>query len=610
MIYKKKKIRVVFVIILLIVTLLVTVGWYRSNRLENDVRATLEHKISELTNGFYQLEMDQMEIALYNRNIHVKGITLKPDSTMFARLQKHDSLPDHYAEIYIASLRFQGTHFVWDKKMRSFSLDKILVDSPDVQLVKTPEKERHDLRKESPKTLHQVISGILDEINVSDITISNGALRYLVAKNNGDTLSYVLKNLNFHAEQFSVDSLSDKSNKLLYSENISFQIENLNHVLPGKAYTLSFEKINLDVRASTLIMDKMELIPNHSKYEFSYKVENHSDWTTTSIQGIECYGVDFGALLNDKSVVINSMKLKNADHTSFKNKKKTVEPRHKPLLFEHLQHASTHINIKEIAIENGSITYEELPKERNTPGKLFFTEINGRFRNFTNNVHAQNQHVTLNTTAKLMGEGKMSSTFIFPVNPQNDHFEFSGSVQKMDLKALNAVFEPLANAEIKSGILNSFEFDMQANSRSATVDMTFLYNDLHVAILHEKNDEFVKWGLASAAANLLIKSNNPDKKDAFPRTVTTAVERNPERSMFNYIWKSILPGLVETIGISEKRQDAFLKKMDKDKHKENKTNRENRVNKKKEEKKENKQNKKDSKEKEKQERKDRKKDKK
>ena len=567
MIYKKKSFWTVFVIILLIVTLLATVGWYRSNRLEGDVRATLEHKISELTNGFYRLEIDRMQIALYERNIHVKGITLKPDSAMFARLQKHDSLPDHYADIYIASLRFQGTHFVWNKKMRSFSLDKILVDSPDVKLVKTPEKERHDSSKKSPKTLHQVISGILDEINVSDITISNGALRYLVAQNNGDTLSYVLKNLNFHAEQFNVDSLSDKSNKLFYCENISFQVENLDHVLPGKAYTLSFRKINLDVRDSALVMDKMELIPNHSKYEFSYKVENHSDWTTTTIEGIECSGVNFDALLNNKSLIMRKMQLKNADHTSFKNRKIIVEPCYKPLLFEYLQHASTHINIKEIAIKNGNITYEELPKEKNVTGKIYFTEINGRFRNFTNNIHAPNQHVTFNTTAKLMGEGKMNVTFIFPVNPHNDHFEFRGTVQKMDLKTLNAIFEPLANAKLESGMLNSFEFDMQASSHSATVDMTFLYNSLHVAILHEKNDEFVKWGLASTAANLLIKSNNPDKEDALPRTATTAVERNPERSMFDYIWKSILPGLVETIGISEKKQETFHKKAEKQKEK-------------------------------------------
>ena len=278
------------------------------------------------------------------------------------------------------------------------------------------------------------------------------------------------------------------------------------------------------------------------------------------------------------------------------------------MLFDHLQHASTHINIREIAIENGNITYEELPKDKNTPGKIYFTEINGLFRNFTNNVHAPNQYVTFNTTAKLMGEGKMNVIFTFPVNPHNDHFQFKGSVQEMDLKALNQIFEPLVNATIENGTLQRFDFDMQASSHSSTVDMTFLYNDLRVAVLHEKNDEFVKWGLASAAANLLIKHNNPDKEDAPPRTATTSFERNPDKSIFSYIWKSFLPGLVETIGISEKRQDALLKKIDK--HKENRINRESRTNKEKEERKANKEIKKDSKEKEKQERKERRNEKK
>ena len=134
MTFKKKKNWIVLIVILLIVA----VGWYRSNRLESDVRATLKHKVSELTNGFYQLEIDKISLSLLNRDVRVKGISLRPDSVNFSRLQKHDSLPNHYANIYIASIDFQGTHFRWNKKIRSFSLDKILVDNPDIQLVKTP----------------------------------------------------------------------------------------------------------------------------------------------------------------------------------------------------------------------------------------------------------------------------------------------------------------------------------------------------------------------------------------------------------------------------------------------------------------------------------------
>ena len=78
--------------------------------------------------------------------------------------------------------------------------------------------------------------------------------------------------------------------------------------------------------------------------------------------------------------------------------------------------------------------------------------------------------------------------------------------------------------------------------------MKFLYHDLNVAFVNRKTDEtagLTEW-VKSFFANLVMINENP-KPGADVREGVIDFERDPEKSTFNYWYKSILSGIKSSL---------------------------------------------------------------
>lgn len=75
--------------------------------------------------------------------------------------------------------------------------------------------------------------------------------------------------------------------------------------------------------------------------------------------------------------------------------------------------------------------------------------------------------------------------------------------------------------------------------------MEFLYNDIDVVI--QKKDEGKEWGFVSFLANKVTNSNNPPPGKTDFKSVKIGFERDKNKGMINYIWKTIQSGMVRTI---------------------------------------------------------------
>jgi hypothetical protein len=101
--------------------------------------------------------------------------------------------------------------------------------------------------------------------------------------------------------------------------------------------------------------------------------------------------------------------------------------------------------------------------------------------------------------------------------------------------------------EIKSCNIDNVTFSMNGNERSASGEVKFLYSDLKVNILKkdEGSHEYKKKGLISLFANVLvIKDSNPGKGET--RIGHPHFTRDPQKSFFNLVWKTLFTGLKET----------------------------------------------------------------
>lgn len=107
--------------------------------------------------------------------------------------------------------------------------------------------------------------------------------------------------------------------------------------------------------------------------------------------------------------------------------------------------------------------------------------------------------------------------------------------------------------------MNEFIFRTEASSKGATVDMLFLYDDLRAALLKEKDGQLVDKKFLTSLVNRVLKHDNPDKtgkEHNKPRHSTVTIIRDPYHSTFNYLWQILRPALVESVGVSKKKQDT------------------------------------------------------
>ena len=185
--------------------------------------------------------------------------------------------------------------------------------------------------------------------------------------------------------------------------------------------------------------------------------------------------------------------------------------------------------------------------------------MNGTFTGFTNIVSRPDQYIVLDADGKLMGKGNFTATWKLPVDSLNDRFLLNAHLDSFDLTALNELLVPLASAEVQSGWVREMAFSTEASSKGATVEMVFLYNGLKDALLKEKNGVLTDKKFLTGLVNRVLKQNNPDKTGKGfnkPRHSSVSIIRDPYHSTYNYLWQILRPPLIESVGMSKKKQDT------------------------------------------------------
>lgn len=178
-------------------------------------------------------------------------------------------------------------------------------------------------------------------------------------------------------------------------------------------------------------------------------------------------------------------------------------------------------------------------------------DFNLQSYNLTNQVYADDSknYMNLLVQAKIMGEGKMNIELKLPLEGNLSEFECSGNVGKMKLQPLNDMLEPAINITFKDGVLDRMTFNFKANDNESKGWMEFLFSDLDVALLREDPNKQKK-GL-SLIANAVALSNNPaEGKDI--KVVEIGFERDKNKGIINYIYKTLQSGMVRTIIPSNK----------------------------------------------------------
>jgi len=435
-----------------------------------------------------------------------------------------------------------------------FGIKNISVSKPSVNMDRNLKPEEVRLSPEEKSAgVYAMLGNFAEIFSIEKFNVADAEIDYRNTQGGEPVNKQKLNSTNLNFTGLEVNSKKE----LFNIDDFNFNIKDLNFPIDNGFYTLHIGEVDMHKRDRAFTMNDLHLKPIYSPVEFTFKHPRQKDWFDIYVGKIILSEIDYPNYFKDRILNVKDAQIDNVKLLNYRNQKVTRPHRKVPMIYEGLQKLPLKLDIENLGVHNFMVQYEELPKKGDEAARIFFTDMNGVFKGFTNIVKHPQQYIELNADGNLMGKGHFNARWLLPVDSLNDRFLLTAFLGKFDLKELNQLISPLTPAEVAGGTLDTLIFKTEATSKGARVQMRFLYNGLKVNFLKNKDGNEEPNRFMSGLANLVIRSNNPNKRGKTPREPLLSLERDPYHSTFNYLWQILRPPLVESVGVPQRTQNFF-----------------------------------------------------
>ncbi|MEL4307045.1 hypothetical protein [Joostella sp. CR20] len=459
----------------------------------------LQKKITTLNN--YKIEVENINTNVLTRTVTATNIKAVNDNK--------DSL--QLNEITIEGIDFA---IIWNQK--EIKIDKVIAEKGLLNLHQKKEKNKSNSDEDF-------------KLNVKRIAFKNIDVNYSSEKNNRPLQT---KNIEIEIDSFQLDLNSEKE-KIIYKD---FNIKTENTVVPINDH-LDFKIGKIAINKKYIKTEKLTIKTLYSKEELQKHIQVQTDWVDLEIDSILINNYT-KKIANDTTLFdAKTMAIYKADLEIYKNKLLPEPNKYKPLYSKAIRNLPFKINIAETVIENSKIQYSERVKNYDEPGTIVFTHVNSKIENLSNLQNVPETFIDIHS--KFMGDAHFNLKWKFDVNNKADFFTLHGNMQNLNAEEINAFVMPNMNVKT-SGAIRSVIFDVFANENEANGTFRLKYEDFKITI-HKKNTTVINKFFTNLA-NLFLKNTKKDNKD-----VSIKVERDKQKSFFNYLWLCVQEGTLQTV---------------------------------------------------------------
>jgi len=527
---KNKRWYIIIAVIAIIIAGFVVVGNYTDRLVDPFVRSLLE----ETKPMGHNIEYGKIRVSLFSGSITVEKVRIFPEDTLSENKVRFN--------IEVESIKLTDFEF-WQLVMnKNLQIQDFVIDDPNVNIilpVKTADAINEVKERQEPKPKEQLLKNVFLE----KIIISGGNFKLY----RSDTLLAQTTDIQFLAQEINLKRNSlDEPIGYTFSD-ISLSLKNIDLNPQSGLYDMKLGSLLASKKDSSIVLENFKVIPKYDKREYSKKIKFQNDRFDLTIGRIEIADIGLERWMNGEALNISKLLIEGLDADIYRDKNVPADMNRFPLFYnESFLKLKIPVYIDSVLVTNSKILYGELALERDKAGTILLEDFNVQMFDLTNNVDADSieNFMAMNVQAKIMGEGQMNIELALPLQGDLHKFSCMGSVGAMELKPLNDMLEPAINITFNGGKLDRMAFAFTANDNVSDGWMEFLFSGLDVALL--KKDAEKQWGFVSLMANAVAMSNNPvDGKDL--KVVEIGFERDKNKGIINYVYKTIQSGMVRTI---------------------------------------------------------------
>lgn len=527
-----KKILLYFILPLLviIIAIFLFLARYTDRVIDPYVRSLLE-----VTKPMgHKLEYKKIRVNLFEGFIIIKDVRVFPDSSLTRN--------DLRLDVAVKDIRLTGFSIREMLMSKTLRIEAFIIENPEVKLM-LPDSANQvvkEVREEKPP---KTGARILTQIFLDKIELSGGSFQ-MIRK---DLILAKSPEINLLVQSIKLAS-NNKEEPIGYTYgDISLNLCDIELYSETGLYDMSLREFAFTKSDSSLVLRGFSMIPKHDKKEFSGKLDFQNDRFDVKIGQLKISQIGIEQFIAGGKMEISSIAIDSINADIYRDKNVTFNfNRYPPFYNESFLKLAIPLHIDSVIITNSRIQYGELAEGRPIAGTILLDKFNLQSYNLTNQVTADSIEnvMQFNIQAMVMGEGPLNLRLTLPLEGNLHDFRCSGSVGAMQLRPLNDMLEPAINIKFNGGKVNRLTFDFIANDKASKGWMEFLYQDLDVALM--KKDPEKEWGLVSSLANTMTLSNNPAPGKNL-KIVEIGYERDKNKGIINYVWKTIQSGMIHTI---------------------------------------------------------------
>lgn len=365
--------------------------------------------------------------------------------------------------------------------------------------------------------------------------------------------SIVLGNMSIKINDIQADKIGKVRKKPLeYSKEVAIGLSSMNLKSKDNHYDFSLKGLEVNSLRKSFRINSFKIIPYKGEKAFASAEKYQADRYDLTMKDLVFSDIVMNDVL-DKKLIASRLDVKSTNAKIYRDLTKPLEKKNKVGNYpsQLLGKLDMNINIKKMTLNSAYIEYKERQENTDSTGIVAFSNSTITISNVTNLPEAikENNELNIAFRSNILKQVPIKGNFIFRLNDKEGHFRANGHTAGFDAEILNKVTIPMALIKIKSGKINSLDFNFKGNNTSAKGDVILKYNDLKVDVLkRDKNtNDIKKRGLVSFMANLIVKNDNP--MNGTLREVNPEYERNNYKSFFNLVWKTLFTGMKETVGM-------------------------------------------------------------
>ena len=486
---------------------------------------------------------------LKNDTIRISGLDFQSDvektKVKYLRVKQGNNLTGDIYNINISGLNIDSLVNHNTLNISAFNIDSSNIDysKPEQQIAKS------------------VISLPWKSTSIGALNFNRSDIRILDPILSTST---ELNAIHLNVEDLLMDSLINTNRWFDYMGQLSLGGSNYDESINAD-YQLQLGSYEYNLNQNQLSLGTINVLPKKDRYTYSSALELQKSWFDVKVDSVIVRNPDLNALMSGR-IYVPRVAIENVNADIYRDKGKPFpQDQYLPMIQKSLHQIGYPMWIDTLSV-TGSIRYSEKPEDTEIEGLMTFDQLNASLYNLRTMDTLPGITMRFESNGKFYDSAPFSVKVNFDQRGPDYKYRMTGNVRDFDLTLLNQMLGPVAGVNIRSGYGEEIDFDFEANDRVATGDMRFRYDDLRVTILNKKTREAqgVGSGIKSFFANtFVVKKKNPGLA-FFVKKGDIFYERDTSRAIFNYWGKSLISGIVGSIGInrSARAHKRYIKKLE------------------------------------------------